>query len=160
MSTSSFKLVDALLPQFGCCSQRPNGSGFVPTHGLSDQNEDQRETPRQEQDEKLSREAFHEESPTHQDVPSSEVNVGVEHNHSMQGYQSLGGPSSLSRALKDNVKVILINKAKRDLKLGVRLAARKDGSKEGVEVLEVHPDGPLASVIQTGDVLLRSALRV
>ena len=160
MSSSSFK-IDALFPQFDCCAQRPNGAGFVPTEGLSGEKEG--DTPKAKQylqEGKLAREALHQESPTNHDVPYSGADVKVDQNHSMQGYQSLGGPSSLSRALKDNVKVILINKAKRDLKLGVRLAARKDGSTEGVEVLEVHPDGPLASVIQTGDVVLRSTLHV
>ena len=64
-------------------------------------------------------------------------------------------PSRVSRMLKDNVKGVLVNKAKREMKLGVRLAERRDGSQEGVEVIDVHPDGPLANVIQTGDIVLR-----
>jgi len=56
---------------------------------------------------------------------------------------------------KDKVTQVVIKKSSPDLRLGVRLAARKDGGKEGVEVINVHPKGPLAKVIQKGDVLLR-----
>ena len=62
----------------------------------------------------------------------------------------------IQNMLRDNVKGVLVNKATRNTKMGVRLSSRKDGSKEGVEFLEVHPEGPLASVVRTGDVLLRS----
>ena len=50
-----------------------------------------------------------------------------------------------------------VEKTRKEMKLGIRLSVRADGNKEGVEVIEVHPDGPLASVIQTGDIVLRSA---
>ena len=73
---------------------------------------------------------------------------------------SNGSPSSpvspeVNRLLKDNVKGILINKASRDMKLGVRLGDRSDGSDEGVEMMDVHEKGPLASVVRKGDILLR-----
>ena len=69
----------------------------------------------------------------------------------------VGSPVSpeVNRLLQDNVKGILINKASRDMKLGVRLGDRSDGSDEGVEMMDVHPAGPLASVVRKGDILLR-----
>lgn len=70
-------------------------------------------------------------------------------------YHGLPDPSSMSKMLKENVKGILVNKSKREMKMGVRVAPRRDGSNEGVEVIEVHPSGPLATVIEVGDVLLR-----
>ena len=70
-------------------------------------------------------------------------------------HQGPANNSSPSRMLKENVKGILVNKAKREMKMGVRVAPRADGNTEGVEVVEVHPSGPLASVILVGDVLLR-----
>jgi hypothetical protein len=72
--------------------------------------------------------------------------------------QSSGSPASKltnATATKHDVKGVLLKKASRDLKLGVRLAARRDGSNEGVEVVDVHPSGPLSSSVQPGDVLLR-----
>ena len=60
---------------------------------------------------------------------------------------------------KDKVTQVVIKKSSPELRLGVRLAARKDGYKEGVEVINVHPKGPLAKVIQKGDIMLRSAWR-
>ena len=72
---------------------------------------------------------------------------------------ALGSPvAQQASAQKEKVTAVLIKKASKDLRLGVRLAARKDGSTTGVEVIDVHPDGPLANVIQKGDILLRSAL--
>ena len=112
----------------GCCSIRPNNAAnFIPA--LGDDSKLPRSTP----------------SPP---PSSSSIKPPPKAN---------GTPVSpeVNRLLKDNVKGILINKAHRDMKLGVRLADRSDGSDEGVELQDVHPAGPLASVVRSGDILLR-----
>jgi hypothetical protein len=62
---------------------------------------------------------------------------------------------AFDKVLRDNVKGILVKKDRRDLKMGVRLSTRSDGNPEGVEVVQVHPAGPLAAVVQQGDIVLR-----
>jgi hypothetical protein len=94
-----------------------------------------------------------------EDIAAKEANGFMSSANTAGLYVPPQEPAPAPGTMREKVTAVLIKKATKDLRLGVRLAARKDGSTTGVEVIEVHPDGPLATVIQKGDVMLRSARR-
>jgi len=62
------------------------------------------------------------------------------------------GSGKVPRVLRE----VRIHKPRPDVKLGVRLAARRDGvAGEGIELIDVHPESPIAQAgVEVGDVLL------